>query len=68
VKAAFARSLGQRFFATLKLSPLLRCVNVARAAADDVVSHPAIDFPAPARKLVKSADAVPQSMLLLDTV
>lgn len=54
--------------ATLKANPLLRWVNVARPAADDVVFHPAIGLPAPARKLVKSADAVPQSILLLDTV
>lgn len=58
---------GQRMV-TVKLSPLLRWVKVARPAAAEVVLHPAIGCPAPARKLVKSADAVPQSMLRLETV
>jgi hypothetical protein len=53
---------------TLKLSPLLRWVNMARPAADDVVFQPGIALPAPARKLLKSADAVPQSMLRLARV
>ena len=55
-------------YATLKLSPVLRWVNVARPAAGEVALHPGIALPAPARKLVKSADAVPQSMLRLETV
>jgi hypothetical protein len=61
-------SAGQRFFATLKLSPLLRWLKVARPAAGDVAFQPGIALPAPARKLLKSADAVPQSMLPLATV
>jgi hypothetical protein len=59
---------GQRVLATLKESPLLRWVKVARPAAGEVVFHPEIGLPAPARKLVKSAEAVPQSMLGLETV
>jgi len=58
----------QRVLATLKLSPLLRWVNVARPALGAVVFQPAIGLPAPARKAVKSADALPQSMLRLETV
>ena len=54
--------------AMLKLIPLPRWVKVARPAPGDDVVHPAIGFPAPARKLVKSADAVPQSMLGLETL
>ena len=53
---------GQRVLATLKLRPLLRWVKVARPAAGEFVFQPAIGLPAPARKLVKSAEAVPQSM------
>ena len=37
--------------ATVKLSPLLRWVKLARPAAGEVGVHPAIGFPAPARKL-----------------
>jgi len=59
---------GQRFFAMLNVRLLLRWVKVARPVAGEVVVHPGIGFPAPARKLVKSADAVPQSMLRLETV
>lgn len=54
--------------ATVKLSPLLRWVKVARPAAGEVVVHPEIGFPAAARKLVNSADAVPQPRLGLETV
>ena len=39
----------------------MRWVKVARPAAGEVVLHPTISFPALAR--LKSADAVPQSML-----
>ncbi len=52
--------------ATLKLKPLLRCVNVAWPAPAGAAFQPGICLPAPARKLVKSADAVPQSMLRLE--
>ena len=51
-----------------KLRPLLRCTNVARPAPGEVVFHPGICLPAIARKLVKSAEAVPQSRLELDTL
>lgn len=53
---------------TVKLNPVLRWAKVARPEAGEVVVHPAIGFPAAARKLVNSADAVPQAMLGLDTV
>ena len=52
----------------LKLSPLLLWVNVPRPAAGDEATHPGIVLPGAARKLAKSADAVPQSMLRLEMV
>lgn len=48
--------------------PAVALGEASAAGADDVEFQPAISLPAPARMLVKSADAVPQSMLLLDTV
>ena len=66
--AGTRRAESHRAFATVKLSLLFRWVNVARPAAGEVVVHPGIVFPAPARKLVRSADAVPQSTLALETV
>ena len=62
------RAEGQRALATVKLNPVLRWLKVARPAAGEVVVHPAMGFPAAARKLVNSAEAVPQAMLGLDTV
>jgi hypothetical protein len=54
--------------ATLKLSPLLVWVNVARPAVADELVHPGSVRPARARKPAKSDDAVPQARFGLETV
>jgi hypothetical protein len=54
--------------ATLKLSPLLVWVNVARPAVADELVHPGSVRPARARKPAKSDDVVPQARFGLETV
>ncbi len=60
-------AVAQRCFATLKLSPLLGWLNVARPADVDELVQPRTSRPARARKPAKSAEAVPQAMFGLET-